>query len=262
MSKMKIVNATLAMGIATIAGMAGAQAGLVNVGDQLSISGNILPGSDTGYVSYNGGTAIHCYAGAFNLTVKDTTTGGSSFTIQSFCTDVAVDWKSSDTYTAKNFAGQTGVDPHWASVAGIQDVAYLYNTYFVGQTLNADQDAGLQLAIWKVLYDSGVNGVVGSSVASFNSGKLQAWGFGAAAMNDALAYVTDVNTAINNGTFVTYAGLWLDPNDNNSQGLIYTPASPTGNGGAVPEPSTVFAASLLLLPLGVGIARTLRKQRI
>ena len=258
---MKIVNATLVAGMATMAGMAGAQAGLINVGDQLAISGTVLGGSDTGYVSDNGGTSyIHCYAGAFNLTVKDNSTGGNSFTIQSFCTDAGVTWKSSDTYTAKDFSASTdGVNPSWSHPGAIQDVAYLYNTYFVGHTLNNDQDAGLQLAIWKVLYDSDSTGKVESSVDSFTSGKLEAYGFGSTAMSDALAYVGDVNSAI--GSMPTYTGLWLDPNDNNSQGLIYTPTTPTGNGGSVPEPSTIFTASLLLLPLGVGIARTLRKQR-
>lgn len=249
------ITAVLAMAFAT----AGAHAGLINAGDQLAVSGTILPGSLTGYVSYGGGTAINCYAGAFSLNVNDTTTH-NTFTIQTFCTDVGVEWKNSDTYTAKNFSGQTGISPAWSGQAAIQDVAYLYNTYF-STSLSVTEDAGLQLAIWKVLYDSGSDGTISSQVSGFDSGKLQASGFGTEAMLDAANYVSDINAARAGGSFPTYTGLWLSPNDGNSQGLIWTPGTPNGNGGPVPEPSTFFAAALLLVPLGVGISRITRKSR-
>ena len=42
---------------------------------------------------------------------------------------------------------------------------------------------------------------------------------------------------------------------------IYGP-KPQGSPGAVPEPATVVAGALLLLPLGVGMMRTLRKNKI
>ncbi|MGA2245989.1 MAG: hypothetical protein ABSH48_13395 [Verrucomicrobiota bacterium] len=258
---MKTSKSVLAAALVASLASCVARAG-INAGDQLSISGTVLPGSDTGYVSYGGGPAINCYAGAFSLNVVNNTQGGSSFTIESFCTDVGVEWKNSDTYTARNFAGQSGVDPKWSGIAGIEDAAYLYNTYFVPnqKSITLDQDAGLQLAIWKVLYDSAANGTISST--AFNSGKLQAWNFDGTAMTDAENYVTDINTAIAQGKFVTYTGLWLDPNDNGSQGLIWTPQTPGGNGGTVPEPSTIFTGVLLLLPLGVAVSRVLRNRRV
>ena len=257
------MNTKLATISALVLGSVGAHAGLtIEAGDNLNVSGTVLSGSDTGYVQYGGGSAVNCYAGAFSLSVNDTTQNGQ-LTIQTFCTDVSVDWKNSDTYTAENFAGQTGVSPQWAGSAAIQDVAYLYATYFVGQTLNLDQDAGMQLAIWKLLYDTSADGTISSSVSSFGSGKLQAWGFGTTAMNDAENYISDVMAArsTDGSNFPTYAGLWLKPDDGDSQGLIYTSGTPTGNLTPVPEPSTIFAGAMLLLPLGVGISRTLRKHR-
>jgi hypothetical protein len=82
-----------------------------------------------------------------------------------------------------------------------------------------------------------------------------------AAMTDATNYINAVMNARGNNSFVNYSGLWLDPNDSDSQGLIYTPDTPTGNGGSVPEASTVYAAALLLAPLGFGICRSLRRNR-
>lgn len=245
---MKNLNTTLAIS-ALVIGAVSAHAA-INEGDQLQITGGVLPGTEIGYVSYNG-TIDYGYAGAFSVNVVDTTQGLQT-TLQTFCTDVNAGWTSGGTYTAVNFAGQNGINPTWSGPMAIEDVAYLYNNYFLGQTLNLDQDAGMQLAIWKLLYDSGATGYV---TTDFSSGKFQVVsGFDATAISDAEAYISDVNTALAADDFTvnTYAGLWLKPNDGSSQGLIYTP---------VPEPSTIFAGAMLLLPLGMSISRVLRKHR-
>jgi hypothetical protein len=241
-----------------------ANAALIDIGDHLSVSGTIAGqdqgANNIGYVSYGGGAAENCYAGAFALSVHNTTQG-TSFGIGTFCTDVGITWKNTDNYTAYSFGGQTGVNPQWSALPqSIQNASWLYNTFYVGHSLNADQDAGMQLAIWKVLYDTASpDGLIANT--GFLTGKLHAWGFGATAMADALAYVNAINAARNGGTFTLYADTWLKPDDLNSQGLIWNADTPGAN-LTVPEPTTVIAGSLMLVPLAASALRIVRRKRL
>jgi len=227
----------------------------INVGDSLTVSGNIAPGQETGYVSYGGGAPINCYAGVISVSVVDNTQGGPAFNLQSFCTDVAVDWQTGpQQYKAQTFAGATGVYPVWSyAPSSIQNAAWIYNQYFVGQSgLTALQTAGLQLAIWKVLYDTTSTGIASEN---FNSGLLRASGFAGLAYASSLIAALDAARA--NGSFIAYPDTWLSPILGNTQGLL-APDPPT----AVPEPTAAFAAlSLLALPVGASVARILRKRR-
>lgn len=240
---------------------AGAYAALtINVGDSLTISGGIASGKNTtGYVNNGAGgsTYEHVYSGAFSVSVNNTTTGGSG-SILTFCTDVGVNWTSPNSYTAVQFGGQTGVNPAWSAVPqAIENASFIYNTYFANGSpingLTADQYSGLQLAIWKVLYDTTSGGTIVNT--AFDTGNLMANGFGTTAMADALTYVNDVNTARNNSTFIVYSDTWLKPDYNNTQGLIYNNTTP------VPEPTTLIAGALLLLPFGASTLRFVRKNR-
>lgn len=257
----QILRLFVATGLAVVA--ASAQAGIM-IGDSLTVTSTGLTGVG-GYVSYNGGSWLRTTAGAFSLNVVDTTQAGATLQIQSFCTDVGVAWKNTDVYTAKTFSDAgTGVYPAWsAGESSIQAAAYLYNTYFVGQTLTAAQDASLQLAIWKVLYDSSVGGLVADT--SFGAGKLQAFGFTGTIVADAAVLVQNVNTAITSGKFVTYTGVWLSPDDGKSQGLIYSPGTPVNSNvpaTSVPEPTTIVAGALMLLPFGVSAFKIIRRKQV
>ncbi len=248
---------------ASVAFAAASAQASITLGDDLTITSTSLSGSG-GAVSYNGGGAwTRTIAGAFSLNVVNHSQGGANLQIQSFCTDAGVQWQKNDEYTARSFANSgSGVNPAWsAGISSIQDAAYLYNTYFVGKTLTAAQNASLQLAIWKVLYDSVDGGIVANPC--FMNGNLQACGFGRAVMADALAMVLSVNTAINNGTFVYYDSSWLSPNDGKSQGLIYTPSANTPNvpTTAVPEPATIVAGALMLLPFGISAVKIIRRKQ-
>src|SRR5438046_3199003 len=93
-----------------------ASATLISIGDHLSLSGTVdTTKADTGYVSYNGGAAEHVYSGVFALTVVNHSQLDNTFGIQTFCTDVGVNWQSGQPYTAVQFGGQTGINPSWSA---------------------------------------------------------------------------------------------------------------------------------------------------
>jgi hypothetical protein len=197
------------------------------------LSGGV-PNMDTGWLSWDGHME-NCGAGVFALNVHNAAGTPTVGTIYTFCTDVGVNWRN-DTYTAVQFAGQTGVNPQWANAAAIQNAAWLYNQIFETSTAtflgNTEKGVAMQFAIWKALYDTGANG---QTSTSFTTGRFQ-WssGFGGSTMlSDAQGYLNLLNAARTSG-FTTYNDTWLRPNDNNSQGMLYNNLTP------VPEPTTLI----------------------
>jgi hypothetical protein len=264
---------TIAFNSLLVASALSAQAS-INVGDSLIVSD--APGNyygpivnnlyQLGYVNNGAGStpSLYCYAGPFNVDISDLTQN-KTYNVLTFCTDVGVDWNMNSTaYIAKTFATSSGVAPQWsANPQAIQNVAYIYNKIFLpleaGKQLNANNSAGIQLAIWKVLYDTTSKGTLDSaSLATagnyFTAGNFQASGFGSGGIPDADAYLTQLENARSPGAaFPFYTEMWLDPTGNNSQGLIYS---------AIPEPATLVAGAMALVPLGAGGFRILRKRTL
>jgi hypothetical protein len=214
-------------------------------------------------------------------------------TYVTICTDFEGSLYLGSTYkysaSASPFSGLTGIDPSWNNAPlAIQNAAQLFYTYgnlssggIGGGNLNAtgsalENMAALQLAVWMVLYDTGSNGKVlmnnGQLLSSDEfymtvAGNGGASSAGGEAVQEALNWVATLNGNYN------YAGYLLQPNPINSnqgnpdgqlpQELLMAPPGYTGNGGggSVPEPTTVFAGVLLLLPLGAGTIRAIRKSR-
>lgn len=247
----------------------------INTGDTVLVSENnpfLQPGAYTGYVNHGqGGDPFEdVYAGSFNLVLNDTTTSKSG-NLLTFCTDVGINWNGNNNvqYTATAFGSANGVYPAWSAVPqSVQNAAWIYEKYFVSQnpsSINPETAAAVQLAIWKVLYDTSsavnANGAMDGSGSSFASGNFQANSFAGSTLGDASAMINAMEAARSSDTFTTYTETWLDPNNANSQGLLYNPSLGNSEFSAVPEPATVFAGVLLLLPLGASAYRIVRNRK-
>jgi hypothetical protein len=158
------------------------------------------------------------------------------------------------------FSGQAGINPNWgtgingdgSAAKAIQNAAHLFYTYNqltsagIGGTV--EQMAALQLAVWEVLYNTTASGSVTGTRFTVSGGDAGA---------------------------IALASSWLSGLDGN-YGLAGYLLYPTQGGGvnadgeppqelliaAVPEPTTVIAGALLLLPFGASTLRILRRKRM
>lgn len=177
------------------------------------------------------------------------TTSNPNFqsTLYTYCTDVGVFLNNTYTYTPTALSAATGVQPVWIS-GGIQNAATLwYNDK--GSATSAVQTAGLQLAIWELLY----NNLTGNVTAAI---------FGDHANNGFYITSTDPNTVaaenyavslLNNlGNLTPEQNVeWLAPTEANgsiggSQGLLYETSAP-----APESASTLGLFGLAVLSLSV-----------
>jgi hypothetical protein len=271
MRKTKHAVAILAMALVAFCGTTPVQATLYSIGDgglqggwNLNIDGTQIDGGNS-------------LVGGIKLTP---TVGQSIITV---CTDIngVVYLGSSYNYVAKTFQGQDGLNPKWgygntgtgplitqaqkdAAAAAIQNAAYVFDQHkAVMSGTDNTLKAAVQLAVWEALYDTGnpngfsfsdlsgrFEGVNGSSTAAGI-----AWGW----LNSDLAGTgTDHLLA---SAHTLYTGSLLQPvladgvtPDTSVQEMLTTLT-------AVPEPATMIAGALLLLPLGASTLRVLRNKR-
>jgi hypothetical protein len=190
-----------------------------------------------------------------SLTSSSGSNPGSSF--ETFCLGTQVDYTPNSTY---DYLISDTVQP--ASGVGLPGyvtwgTAWLYSQYRAGAlgdgAVNNPEDDALQEAIW-VLQGQSLSGI------TFSPNQTDYTAF----LNDvtnaaALAHVSVTSDA--NGDFGVYA---LDMFTLSGSTTNYVQPElcevPVGQGGTVPEPSTVLAGALLLLPCGVSVIRILRKS--
>jgi len=185
--------------------------------------------------------------------VMTTSNPNFSSTLLTYCTDVGVNLASTYNYTPTPLSSATGVAPAWVS-GGIQNAATLwYNDKATATT--ATQTAGLQLAIWELLYNSVASSYTtsifsshsnnGFFLTSNDAGTLAAESYAISVLNNFKNLSPEQNVE------------WLAPTENNgsvggSQGLLYqTP----GSTGLPPVPDATSSLALLGLALtALGVA--------
>jgi hypothetical protein len=181
--------------------------------------------------AYNGGV----YAGIYNLTVN-----GAS--VPTFCIDVAHDVYLGETfhdysYTALASAPASPAGP--MNITQAADIEKLWAAYYSGAENNAVTAAALQVAIWETLG----NGAQGYTVTE----------------SDNVGVATEAAVML-----AALPGIYSEANVNalvspDGQGYAADPQSLPPS--VVPEPSTMLAGALLLLPFGASTLRILRRNR-
>lgn len=171
------------------------------------------------------------YAGIYNLSVNTVAT-------PSFCINVYHTIYSGDTFNDFNLvslgsAPNSPAGPMGATAANL--IEGLWGTYYSAATTSASEAAALQVAIWRAV-NTGAHPVT----LNFNLGDATTL----AAYNTATAMLADITS------YADLEGL-VGSTADNTQGFVV----------AVPEPATMIAGALLLLPFGASTLRILRRNR-
>lgn len=211
------------------------------------------------------------WAGGMKL--QNTLTTPKGPVVTAVCLDVNGTLSVGTTYdfAVQEFDGQSGLNPAWGSYApgddataaqyyAIQNAAYLFDNFrpavptatsTSAEILAMQQDwTELQLAVWSVLYNTTPSGAVGS--ARF-TGSGDRWNAANAMISSAkLPGKTEYSGDLLNPTYKLQDGSWVVATGGQELLVSVTPE--------IPEPSTMIAAALLLLPFGASAFRVLRKR--
>jgi hypothetical protein len=140
-----------------------------------------------------------------------------------------------------------GVSPENADLAS-KAAAYLVYKSGVNEASAPERFQALQLAVWEALYDT-------PSTLSFATGRFKVNGVASTIREEAQVYLDNLILARKSGA-VPEMQFQILVGDATNQELFFE----IGTINPVPEPATIFAGALLLLPLGVSTYRILRKQ--
>lgn len=194
--------------------------------------------------------SVNALVGQFDMT---TTTSGFSSPLLTYCTDVGVLLSTTFNYTPTALSSANGVAPAWIS-GGIQNAATLWADDSAAAT-TATQTAGMQLAIWELLYNKVGTSYSASTFTSSGNG-----GFHVTTSNSAVTAAETYAAQILNGfaSLPSETGVeWLAPTEQNgsiggSQGLLYQGAAPTGVPQGVPDASsTLGLLGMAVVALGL-----------
>jgi hypothetical protein len=274
------VKLTKAFGLAGVLMLGAAWSATASITMAFTWSGTLYQAGYTASLttpSYNGqviqaNDAIGIYAfNVYNVTQNPTPTPTPPNPFYSVCLSPAglLDG-GTYTYNAESLAtASPGIYPsQWAGTAakpyGINNAAYLWSTY--GSTVwnsgSSAEAAALEFAIWTALYDSTGYGKLGNNYFTING-----WGAHADTFSDYNTYLNGLTNSAFSGGFTgdilegtnAVAG---GANSGQSQEFFLLQSASSQGTSAVPEPATVAAGALLLLPLGVSILRIVRRNRM
>ena len=198
-----------------------------------------------------------------------TPTAHPSAAFLTVCTDIGATIVPGSTYyydPPAVFNGHDGIRPDWGAgnatglnnqanaTAAIQAAADVFHKFSAFAFAGSAQDkAALQLAVWEALYDT--SATLGAASYSLTGGRFKAAG-SSATRSEAVTWLSQINFSDK------YAGYLLVPDPQNQP----LPTSPVAqevfqNVTPVPEPATMLAGALLLLPFGASTLRALRHRR-
>ena len=215
-------------------------------------STGVRSGSETVGIYYTDGTQVvlnNTYYTNYSTTLSPTSSGGTTY--NTFCVDLL--HEATTTYTqlatppalTSSYSGGSATNPGTVSNNAFGYAAWLANNYSSTAT-TADQQAGLQIAIWKVLYETDRS----KGLESLGTGAIRFSG-NAAAISDATTYVTD----------------WVQHREQSASALLVNYATTDGDHAqyqmiavSTPEPSTLAIACLGVLGF-VGYGLKHRRRR-
>lgn len=198
------------------------------------------------------------YAGEGIATVQDT---GQSF--ETYCVDLlhdiysgespTVQYGSMQDWTQSNLGGSNPTAYPWINnpQAG-EAAAYLYDT-FAGQANDMYKQAGLQLAIWEVLYEGNTSGTPAYNIGS---GNIYFTGFNSQVTGFATNYL---NSIPDSAALSGYDALWIET-ANYGSGLHSHDQDFIGP-SEVPEPIPLLLVSSGMILIGGDVLRRRRKIR-
>jgi hypothetical protein len=194
--------------------------------------------------------------------------GGGAADYVSVCTDIGGTIYLGYSYNysqPQEFSGHSGLSPLWGAnetstdaQAAIQAAADIfYNHKEVLTTGTTTQKAALQLAVWEALYNTTATG----NSLSISGGRFSV--DPNSGDTEAITMAGDWVKAANLNA--SYVGYLLVPDGTQygltPQELFYNVTPAPDPPAPVPEPTTVIAGALLLLPFGVSTIRVLRRNR-
>ncbi|HEY5232811.1 MAG TPA: hypothetical protein VIK35_04680 [Verrucomicrobiae bacterium] len=255
-----------------------------NVGASHNTDGNRSSYQDLDQfnLKFEGTTYNNVLAGGIMISQPNGSSDALPNNYVSVCTDFLGSLYLGQTYkylgqTVPVTSTTTGIAPAWSSQYSFTLASELFNTYGdigsggvgtgSGPTITVEDMAALQLAVWMVLYDTSTttkNNITTAKV-NYTSGNFQV----SSAVNgdsDAIAlaeqWVGGLTLNYNNIDSLLKPDLSLGSQGNNNghdpQELMYASVPIC----SVPEPATILAGVLLILPLGVSTIRNLRKSQI
>jgi hypothetical protein len=185
---------------------------------------------------------------------------GQTFSSICLSPDGLLDW-SEHTYDYDSFSQAAhSANPPWIGNDGIQNAAYLWQLFGDGRNLTGPQGGGLAMAMYAALYQStgyGVLGNPGDFIPNFSDDPT-AGGFYTSYLNYLTRYgPLSGPLGVSANAQVGYM-LTPDP-DQSGSGQEFIMLSPnTPQLTPVPEPTTLIAASMLLIPFGASALHIFR----